>query len=151
MPERLVDVLDSHQTVLHTFPIKIEESDAVPSETEFEKKALMAAAYERLVSDADHKNLTTRLHVCRGGQLEPYGDDHSSLAQTKHYLEQAVRERAYFLWLMDGCKQADADEYWYRAHEEHIRERAYVLWQQEGCPEGRADEYWLRTREFESH
>ena len=149
MTNRLIDVLDSRNAVLHTFPITIEGADPNPSDSQYEEKALMAAAYEHLVPDADHKNLTTRVHVSRGGQLKPYGDNCDTLSQTKQSLEQAVRERAYFLWRLDGCKQSIADEYWHRAHDEHLRERAYVLWQQEGCPEGQADEYWHRTREFE--
>jgi hypothetical protein len=32
--------------------------------------------------------------------------------------------------------------------EDEIRERAYQLWLMEGCPEGRADEYWHRAREL---
>jgi hypothetical protein len=82
---------------------------------------LKAAAYAQLVPDADLKDLTTRMHVSRGGALEPYGDHRDVLSQTKRGLDQVVRERAY------------------------------VLWQQEGCPEGRAHEYWHRTREFETH
>jgi hypothetical protein len=33
--------------------------------------------------------------------------------------------------------------------EQHIRERAYYLWLQDGCPEGRDAEYWERARELQ--
>jgi Protein of unknown function (DUF2934) len=35
-------------------------------------------------------------------------------------------------------------------HENRIRERAYYLWLQDGCPEGRAEEYWERARELQA-
>ena len=151
MAERLVDVLNSNKTVLHTYPITIGGADIVVKDTAFETKASKAAAHAQLVPDADLKNLTTRMHVSRGGALAPYGDDRDTLSQTKAALDQVVRERAYFLWQRDGCPHGRAEEYWHHAHDQHLRERAYVLWQQEDCPEGRADEYWHRTREFETH
>jgi hypothetical protein len=149
MAERLVDVLDSHKAVLHTFPITLEGSDA-PTDAQYEEKASKAAAHAQLVPDADLQSLTTRMHVSRGGALAPYGDDSDVMSQTQPSLEQAVRELAYFLWQGDGCPDGRADEYWHRAHDQHLRERAYVLWQQEGCPEGRADEHWHLTREFQA-
>jgi hypothetical protein len=149
MTERLVDVSNDHHTVLHTFPVTIGGRDA-PRDAEYEAKALKAAAHAQLVPDAGLANLTTKMHVSRSGQLEPYGDDRDVLSQTKRGLDQVVREYAYFLWEMEGCAHGSADEYWHRAHDQHLRQRAYVLWEQEGCPEGRADEYWNRTREFES-
>ena len=154
MTERLVDVVGINKTVLHTFPITLSDSGSAvaPKDAEYEEKALRAAAHAQLSPDADLKNLTTRMHVSRGGPLEPFGDDLDVLSQTKQGLDQVVRERAYLLWEMEGCPHdGRADEYWYRAHEQHLRERAYALWQQEGCSVGRADEYWHRTREFESH
>lgn len=33
-------------------------------------------------------------------------------------------------------------------HEERIRERAYELWLAEGCPEGRAEAHWEMAREM---
>ncbi len=33
--------------------------------------------------------------------------------------------------------------------ERRIRERAYYLWLKDGCPEGRGDEYWERARELQ--
>ena len=32
--------------------------------------------------------------------------------------------------------------------EERVRERAYKLWLEEGCPEGRALEHWAKAREL---
>jgi hypothetical protein len=152
MAERLVDVLNSSKAaVTHTFPITIGDLDIASKDAEYEEKALKAAAYAQLVPDADLKGLTTRMHVSRGGALEPYGDQLDILSQTKQGLDQVVRERAYLLWEQEGCREGRADEYWHRAHDQHIRERAYMLWQQDGCPEGRPDEYWHRTREFEMH
>ena len=148
MPERLVDVSGSNRTVLHTFPITLSGSDGevMPKDTEYEEKALRAAAHAQLVPDADLEDLTTRMHASRSGQLEPFGDDRDVLSQTKRGLDQVVRERAYLLWEMDGCPHGGADEYWHRAHDQHLRERAYVLWQQEGCPAGQADEHWPGPR-----
>ncbi|MDB5655987.1 MAG: hypothetical protein JWQ94_3600 [Tardiphaga sp.] len=34
------------------------------------------------------------------------------------YLEQAIRERAYHLWLADGCRDGAADAYWLTAQRE---------------------------------
>jgi hypothetical protein len=82
--------------------------------------------------------------------MQPYGDEISTTSETKLGLEQAVRERAYFLWEQEGRSEGRADEYWHRALDQHLRGRAYVLWQQEGSPEGGADEYWHRLREFQT-
>jgi Protein of unknown function (DUF2934) len=151
MPERLVDVSNSNKTVLHTYPITIESPDIPTTDAEYEAKASEAAAHAQLVPDPDLKSLTASMHVSRGGALAPYGDDRDILSETKQGLNQAVRERAYFLWQRDGSPHGREQEYWHCAHDQHLRERAYVLWQQEGCPEGRADEYWQRTCEFEAH
>lgn len=35
-----------------------------------------------------------------------------------------------------------------RQHDERVRERAYRLWLEEGCPEGRADDHWDKAREL---
>lgn len=75
MSERLVDVIDSSGTVLHTYPITLGESSNVPGDAEFQAKALEAAAHSRLVPDAELCTLTARLHTGRGGQMAPYGDD----------------------------------------------------------------------------
>ena len=148
MAERLVDVLGAGNAVLHTFPVTVEGRTA--EEAEYLTKALAAAAYAQLAPDTDLKHLTARMHVSRSGPLQPYGDDRDVQSQTKRGLDQIVRERAYFIWKMDGCPHGSADEHWHRARDHHLRERAYTLWQQEGCPQGRADEHWERTLEFES-
>jgi hypothetical protein len=151
MVERLVDVSNSSGRTIHTYPVTLGEGDVAASDRDFEAKALEAAAHGRLVPDADLGGLTAEMHVSRGGPMEPYGDKTCVDSETKLGLEQAVRERAYFLWEQDGCPDGRADEYWYRALNEHLRARAYVLWQQEGSPEGRAEEFWHRLREFQAH
>jgi hypothetical protein len=148
MAERLVDVLDSSKTIIHTFPIMIEGSET--SDAQYEKKALAAAAYEKLVPDAELHGLTARMHISRSGPLEPFGDDRHVLAQTKESLDHIVRNRAYLLWEQEGRPHDRADDHWQRAQEQHLHERAYALWEQEGHPEGRTDEHLDRTREFEA-
>lgn len=149
MPERLVDVLYCDKAVLHTFPITIDGPDAAPDDGEYQEKAAKAAALARLVPDAAIHNLTTRMHVSRGGPLSPYGANRDLLCQTPEGDKQLVRERAYFLWQQDGCPHGGAEDYWHRADDQHVRENAYILWQQAGCPEGRADEFWYHARAFE--
>ena len=147
MVERLVDVMKDSGGVVHIYPITVAAETA--SDAEYEKKALMAAAYDQVVPNAELDSLTTRMHMSRGGPLAQCGDDRGILSETKFGLDQVVRERAYRLWEQDGCQSGRTEEYWHRAHEQHLRERAYVLWEQEGCPEGRSDEFWHRTCEFE--
>ena len=149
MVERLVDVLNSKQTVLHTFPVTVDGPEDALEDTKFEQKAATAAAYAQLVPADEHKELKTKMHVGRGGSVSPYGDPAGVMAETKEGLEQAVRECAYQLWEQAGRPEGRADEFWHRAHEQRLRERAYILWELEGCPDGRADEYWLRTLDFE--
>ncbi|WP_029972078.1 DUF2934 domain-containing protein [Paraburkholderia graminis] len=150
MSERLVDVIDSSGTVLHTCPITLGESGNVPDDAEYQAKALEAAADSRLVPDAELRTLTAKMHTGRGGQMAPYGDDLKKDSETKLGLDQAVRERAYLLWEKERCADGRAEEYWHRALDQHLRERAYVLWQQEGSPEGRQDEYWRRLVDFQA-
>lgn len=148
MGERLVDVSNSNETVLHTYPVTVDERHA-NNDNKFEEKAVLAASFDELVSDP--RTLTTKMHVSRGGALTPYGDARNVHSQTKAGVEQSVRESAYYLWEREGCPEGRATEFWDRAHEQTIRERAYTLWQQEGCPEGRAEEIWQKTREFGTH
>ncbi len=150
MAERLVDVLDSSGSVIHTYPVTLGELGNVADDAEYLRKALAAAASGRLVPDTDLGGLKARIHVARSGQMATYGDDLDRDSETKTGLEQKVRERAYFLWEKDGRPSGHAEEHWQRALDEHLRERAYVLWQQEGSPEGHADEYWYRIKEFEA-
>jgi hypothetical protein len=148
MAQRLVDVLNSGGSVIHTYPVTI---DGDADDADYEAKALEAAAHGRLVKNAELGSLTARMHISRSGPMAPFGDKAAGDSETKAGLEQAVRERAYFLWEQDGFRDGRAEEYWRRALDQHIRERAYALWQREGSPEGRADEYWHRLREFEAH
>ncbi len=147
MTERLVDVMDSRKIVIHTFPITIEGLEI--SDSFYERKALEAAAYEKLVPDSELHSLTASMHISRRGPLEPFGDDRHVLAQTKMSLDQIVRDRAYLLWEQEGRAEGRADEYWHRAQKLHLQERAHSLWAQEGRPDGRADEHMARTRQFE--
>ena len=150
MTERLVDILDSSGSVIHTYPITLGELGDAADDPAYEAKALEAAAQGQLVADAELGSLTARMHVSRGGQMAAYGDDRDRRSETKVGLEQEIRERAYLLWEKDGCPAGYADEYWHRALNQHLRERAYALWQQAGSPEGREDEYWNRVLEFEA-
>ncbi|MGI4813651.1 MAG: DUF2934 domain-containing protein [Janthinobacterium lividum] len=150
MAERLVDVLDSSGSVIHTYPVTLGELGNEADDAEYLRKGLEAAASGRLVPDADLGRLKARIHVARGGQMASYGDDLDSASETKIGLEEEVRGRAYSLWEEDGRPSGRTEEYWQRALAQHLRERAYVLWQQEGSPEGRADEYWHRVQEFEA-
>jgi hypothetical protein len=147
MTERLVDVDAPGPRTLHTFPVSID--DAKADDQSFKEKALEGAAHAGLVPKEELAELDAKMHLCRGGPMEPYGDRLGVLAETKEGLEQAVRERAYALWEKSGNPDDKAEEFWYRAQLKHFRERAYALWEQEGCPEGKADEHWYRIRAFE--
>jgi hypothetical protein len=150
MPERLVDVVNELGTVLHTFPVVAEVSDAT-SDDEHLEKALALAAHAQLVPADDVGTLKAKVHVSRGGPLLPYGDDRHILEGTRQGLDKVVRERAYFLWQNGGYPHGQAEEHWYRALEQHLRERAYFLWLQEHRPEGRAAEHWRMSCEFETY
>jgi Protein of unknown function (DUF2934) len=150
MTERLIDVLNSKGTVIHTYPVTLGGPEVAADDAEYIAKALEAAAHGALVPDAELEGLTAKIHVSRGGQLATYGDTAGGESETKHSLEEEVRTHAYFLWEQEGRPLGRADEHWQRAQTEHFRRRAYALWQQEGSPEGRADEYWRRLHEFEA-
>jgi Protein of unknown function (DUF2934) len=108
MQERLIDVLNDKNSLLHVFPVKAE---APLPESEFEQEAVKAAIAAEIVSPKEAKTLRTRPHVSRGGPLVPYGD----ALQIKR--EQHIRQRAYYLWQADGCPNDRSDEYWHRACE----------------------------------
>ena len=76
MAERLVDVLNDKDTVLHTSPVAVGASVSKPSDTDFEDKALSAAAHAQLVPTAELGSLATRMNVSRGGAMKHYGDSH---------------------------------------------------------------------------
>ena len=69
MPERLVDVEKQGSKVLHTFPVTI-SAPAVEEEA-FKEKALEAAANAKLVPNEELESLNAKMHVSRGGQLDP--------------------------------------------------------------------------------
>lgn len=150
MAERLIDVCDSNNRVLHTYPVTLDEANRTVTNADYQAKALEAAAHGQLVADADLSGLTARAHQSRGGRMQPYGDEISTTSETKLGLEQAVRDRAYALWDEEGRPDGHAQDHWHRALDQHLRERAYVRWQQDGSPEGEADENWNQTREFQS-
>jgi hypothetical protein len=147
--ERLVDVLNDKQNVLHTFPVTVKDEAAAPPEEKFHEKALSAAAHAQLVPTEELETLSTRMHVGRGGPVIPYGDGHDILMETPAGLAQLVRERAYLLWEQDGSPDGRADEFWHRAREQHLRERAYRLWEQEGRPDGESARHWQWVIDYE--
>jgi hypothetical protein len=147
--ERLVDVLNDNQTVLHTFPVTVKTVDPEPTEETFQEKALSAAAHAQLVPTEELETLSARMHVGRGGPVVPYGDGHDILTETPQGLEAIIRERAYLLWEQDGAPEGSADAYWYRARDQRLRERAYRLWEQEGRPEGQGDRHWQWVIDYE--
>lgn len=149
MSERLVDVLDVHGNVIHTFPISLGASGEPASDDDYLTKALEAAGHAQLVPDDELAGLTARLHVDRSGQMAPYGDDGDPSSQTNASLEQAVRERAYKLWEDDGRPEGRSEDYWHLAVDQHLRERAYVMWEQKGGGKGDADKDWTQTEKFE--
>ena len=115
MKECLVDVLNARNTVVHVFPIPVENQDGTPRPVNPEQEALELAAGMQIVPEAEA--LHARPHVSRGGPLLPYGD----VVELKHDMcertEQRVRERAYFLWQQEDCSENRADEHWHRARE----------------------------------
>lgn len=119
MRECLVDVLNGRDTVLHVFPIAVEDQDGRPGAVDPEREALKLAVALQLVPETEADGLHARPHVSRGGRLTPYSD----VLETRRQI-------------------------WERA-DQRIRERAYALWQQEGCPEGRAEEHWRQACEIE--
>ena len=111
MAERLVDVMNNKENVLHTFPVSVRAAEPDPSDTKFEDKALSAAAHAQLVPTGELEGLSARMHVSRGGPVTPYGDSHDVLMETKIDLDRIVRERAYLLWDQEGRPEGRADEY----------------------------------------
>ncbi len=149
MTERFIDVLNDKETVLHTFPVEVGVSVSKPSDTNFEEKALSAAAHAQLVPMEELESLSARMHVSRDGAMTPFGGSRDMLMETKVGLDQIVREEAYKLWEQEGRPEGRADDHWHRAHEQRLRERAYRIWEQEGRPDGQADRHWHWTCGFE--
>ena len=109
MKECLVDVLNARDTVLHVFPIAVEDETVAP------QVALKFAADLRLVPEEEKGGLHARMHVSRGGQLTPFGDPLVPKYQSEERTEQEVRTYAYFLWQAAGCPDNQAEEYWHKA------------------------------------
>jgi hypothetical protein len=145
--EKLIDVVKDEYNVLHTF--LVETPSAGMSEHKIHEKALSAATHAQLVPVEELCKLSTREHVSRSGPLRPYGDSHDITTETKAALDEAVEDRAYFLWEGDGRPEGRQDEFWHQARDERFHERAYRLWDYEGRPDGQADRHWHWTRDYE--
>jgi hypothetical protein len=117
MQERLIDVLNDKNNVLHVFPVQIEEAGTSLKEADFEQEALKAAVAAEIVPASEKKTLKARPHVSRGGPLMPYGDALQTKQEHEMRLEARIRERAYFLWQEAGCPDDQADGFWHRACE----------------------------------
>lgn len=117
MQERLIDVLNDKNNVLHVFPVKIDADHASPKDSDFEHEALKAAAAADLVPESQKGSLKARPHVSRGGPLMPYGDALQTKSEQQMRREERIRECAYFLWQEAGCPDNQADAFWQRACE----------------------------------
>lgn len=115
MKECLVDVLNDKGTVLHVFPVAVEDQDGTPRDVNPEREALKLAALMQLAPEDEAATLDARPHVSRGGPLTPYADVLELRLQKFERAEQRIRERAYFLWRQEGCPEGRADEHWHRA------------------------------------
>jgi len=149
MSEKLVDVLDRIGNHLHTYRVTLPESCGDQDDDAFQSKALEAAAYGRLVSNERLSELTARMHVSRRGALAPYGDEVRADSETHTGLEDALRERAYYLWEKNGRPEGEADRFWKLAHDETTAERSHVLWEQDGSRPDQADKNWHQVEKFE--
>lgn len=117
MKECLVDVLNGRGTLLHVFPVVVENQDGTAKAIDPEHEALRLAALAQLVPETEAETLQARTHVGRGGPLAPYSDVLETRLQELRRAEQRVRERAYFLWRQEGCPGNRAEEHWHRARE----------------------------------
>jgi hypothetical protein len=117
MKECLVDVLNARGTVLHVFPIPIENRDGTSKDVDPGQEALKLAVLGQLVTETEAETLQAREHIGRSGPLMPYSDVLETKLQVLHRTEQRVHERAYFLWQEAGCPETRADEHWHRACE----------------------------------
>ncbi len=117
MKECLVDVLNARGTLLHVFPVAVENQDGTAKAVDPEHEALRLAALVRLVPETEAETLQARTHVSRGGPLTPYSDVLETRLQEMRRAEQRIRERAYFLWQQEGCPGNRAEEHWHWARE----------------------------------
>ncbi len=115
MKECLVDVLNVRDTVLHVFPIAVENQDGTRRPVDPEQEALELANLMQIAPETEI--LHARPHVSRGGQLLPYSDVLEVRHEVCERTEQRVRERAYFLWQQEGCSENRANEHWHQARE----------------------------------
>ena len=114
MTERLVDVLNERNTVLHVFPLPADQK----SDRDLEQEAVKIASEMELVPKPECERLHARIHVSRGGPLTPYADALIiKQQQQQERLEHRIRERAYFLWQQHGCQNGQQDAYWHQARE----------------------------------
>lgn len=113
MKECLVDVLNARDTVLHVFPIAVENEDGTPRAVDPVQEALQVASHLQLVPETE--TLHAREHVSRGGPLMPFGDVLKVRCDMQERAERRIRERAYFIWLNEGCPEGRADEHWRHA------------------------------------
>lgn len=111
MKDCLVDVLNARGTLLHVFPIAVENQDGTSRAVDPQQEALNLAALMQLVSEAETTALHARPHVSRGGSLTPYGDVLETRLQMLERTEHRIRERAYFLWQQAGCSEHQANEH----------------------------------------
>jgi hypothetical protein len=118
MKECLVDVMNERDTVLHVFPIPVETDDGTPIAVNPEQEALKAAAMVKLADEAEI--LHARPHVSRGGPLAPYADVLQTRCQAFDRAQQRIRERAFFMWLDEGCPGDRAIDHWQRARHTEI-------------------------------
>ncbi|WP_428376807.1 DUF2934 domain-containing protein [Lichenicoccus sp.] len=114
MEERLVDILDGHNRILHVFPVP---ADAGRNEADCVQEAVKEATHLRLVPDADLPALHGRPHVSRGGRLAPVADVLDLRADEATRRDNAIRLRAYFMWLDEGCPDGRAVQHWLQAAE----------------------------------
>lgn len=109
MEECLVDVLNARDTVLHVFPVVVEDAAVAPQE------ALKAATDLHLVPEEEEGSLHARMHVSRGGPLTPFGDALLTRQQAQERSEQQLRTHAYFLWQQAGCPDNRSEDHWHMA------------------------------------
>ena len=114
MKECLVDVLNARNTVVHVFPIPVENQDGSPRPVNPEQEALELATGMQILPETE--TLHARPHVSRGGPLLPYGDIIEVKNDMRERIEQRIQERAYFIWQREGCSEDRANEHWHRAH-----------------------------------
>lgn len=96
MKNCLIDVLNIRDTVLHVFPLAVENQDGTPRSVDVEQEALKLAGAMQLAPETDV--LHARPHVSRGGQLMHYGDPAAATHTRSESTAQQICERAYVLW-----------------------------------------------------